>query len=357
MKISVAMPTYKRLPQLKKAVASVQAQTHTNWELVISDDEKTPGETWAWLQEVAKSDPRIRVIRNEGEKHGQIYNVNNALRACTCEWVKPLFDDDRMLPDCLAVFADAVERIGKKVEKVGGGGQRMVGSSEKGEPCRGGEGEKAGGETDDLVLLGCRAQRWRDGKYVDDEPDFTTHDLEFIPREDALLAMCQRDLWNGRTPTHCMMRVRFPDGAFVGMVENADYKHQIDVRWFGRLLERGGVAMTNKVLVCECQGECESGTSTLWKEEGFVSQEARRIYCEIWDRAEKDKRWPSRRAVDRMICGLRGVYHLRKRQFGWAIKYLALMMTSFGGIRMTVNWLRRKANPGRHTATKRQVID
>ena len=339
MKISVAMPTYKRLPQLKKAVASVQAQTHTNWELVISDDEKTPGETWAWLQEVAKSDPRIRVIRNEGEKHGQIYNVNNALRACTAEWVKPLFDDDRMLPDCLAVFADAVTRIEKKYND-----STITHSS------------FLISHSTPVALIGARAQRWRDGKYVDDEPDFTTHDLEFIPKEDALLAMCQRDLWNGRTPTHCMMRVRFPDGAFVGMVENADYKHQIDVRWFGRLLERGGVAMTNKVLVCECQGECESGTSTLWKEEGFVSEEARRIYCELWDRAEKDKRWPSRRAVDRMICGLRGVYHLRKHQFGWAIKYLALMLTSLGGTRMTINWLRRKANPGRHTATVRQVV-
>ena len=44
MKVSVAMPTYKRLPQLKRAVDDVLSQTYKDWELVISDDEEGEGE-------------------------------------------------------------------------------------------------------------------------------------------------------------------------------------------------------------------------------------------------------------------------------------------------------------------------
>lgn len=41
--ITVAIPTYRRLPMLRRAVESVFAQTFTDWEMVGSDDE-TPQE-------------------------------------------------------------------------------------------------------------------------------------------------------------------------------------------------------------------------------------------------------------------------------------------------------------------------
>lgn len=44
--ISVAIPTYRRLPMLRRAIESVFAQTYADWEVVISDDEAPSGETW-----------------------------------------------------------------------------------------------------------------------------------------------------------------------------------------------------------------------------------------------------------------------------------------------------------------------
>ena len=38
MLISVAIPTYKRLPFLKKAISDVMAQTYQNLELIVSDE-------------------------------------------------------------------------------------------------------------------------------------------------------------------------------------------------------------------------------------------------------------------------------------------------------------------------------
>ena len=320
MKISVAMPTYKRLPQLKRAVADVQNQTFRNWELVISDDEKDPGETWAWLQNLAQEDARVKIVRNLGENHGQIWNVNNALRHCTGDWIKPFFDDDRMLPDCLEVFASVAEAH------------------------------------PELAMIGARAQRWRNGMHVGDEADFTTHEFEMIPDGAmARLAMCLYDTWNGRTPTHVLMRGDVVRGGAM-MVEDRAFKHPIDVRWFGRVLEHGGIGFTNKVLVAECQGEVPSGTSELWKEEGSVTEQLRRVYAEIYnrakDRGEADD-WPTLKTIDAEICGIRGLYHLTKCQWLWAFRCLARAAICPSAWPKIVRWLRAKRNPGHFTATER----
>lgn len=321
MLISIAMPTYKRLSFLKKAVADIFAQTWTNWELVISDDEEEEGDTWKYLVELVNADARVKILKNACGNHGQIYNVNSALSACTGEWIKPFFDDDRMLPTCLADLA-------------------AVATSEL-------------ATRENVVMVGCRAQKWRNGVHVGDDENFTRHSIEVIPQKQVLKAMCLLDNWNGRTPTHMLMRgdvIR--SGAT--MVEDSDFKHPIDVRWFGRILEHGAFAMTDKVLVCECQGEVASGTSELWKEEAFVTEELRRVYCnEIWERAERDSTWPTRRTVDGLVCGVRGIYLLRIGQWRTSLKYIMRFLTVPSAWTKLIAWCQRKYKPGSHAVTER----
>ena len=321
MRISIAMPTYKRLPFLKKAVSDVLAQTWTDWELVISDDEVGEGETWTYLTNLAKTDSRITILKNTRGKHGQIYNVNSALNVCTGDWIKPFFDDDRMLPTCLAdLISVATSELAVR---------------------------------ENVVMVGCRAQKWRNGVHVGDDENFTRHPIEIIPQDQVLKAMCLLDNWNGRTPTHMLMRgdvIR----AGATMVEDSKFKHPIDVRWFARILEHGAFAMTDKVLVCECQGEVASGTSELWKEEDVVTDELRRVYCDqIWARAGKDRMWPSRRTVDGLVSGVRGIYHLKigqKKSGMKCILHAATIPRAWGKIAM---WCLRKKTPGSHCATSR----
>ena len=324
MTISVAMPTYKRLPQLKRAVEDVFNQSWKDWELVVSDDEEGEGETWKWLQELAAEDPRVHVLKNTRGKHGQIYNVNSACMATHGEWIKPFFDDDRMLPNCLEEFARLIEcSLAKK---------------------------------NNVVMIGCRGEKWRNGAKAGEDKNFLAHECEVIRQGDVLLAMCLFDRWNGRTPTHVAMRGDVVRGGAL-MVEDSFVKHPLDVRWFGRVLEHGAMMMTDKVLVCECQGEVESGTSQLWKEEGLMTEENRKVYLEIYDRAEKDSRWPSRRAVDCEICGIRGVYHLKNRQCWTGLKYCLYSMRSLTGLRLAAEAICRLRSPGTHIPTERIAED
>lgn len=97
-KVSVITPAYKAARYIGQAIESVQAQTLTDWEMIIVDD-ASPDET----AEVVKrylDDPRIRLIRSERNR-GNGGARNLALEAAQGEWVAPLDADDWFAPERL----------------------------------------------------------------------------------------------------------------------------------------------------------------------------------------------------------------------------------------------------------------
>ena len=97
-KVSVITPAYKAARYIGQAIESVQAQTLTDWEMIIVDD-ASPDET----AEVVKrylDDPRIKLIRSERNR-GNGGARNLALEAAQGEWVAPLDADDWFDPQRL----------------------------------------------------------------------------------------------------------------------------------------------------------------------------------------------------------------------------------------------------------------
>jgi glycosyltransferase involved in cell wall biosynthesis len=96
--ISVVLATYNRRHSLPRAIASVQGQGGTRFELVIVDDASSDG-TLAYLATLA--DPRIRVItcdRNRGPSAAR----NSGLAAARADIVAFLDSDDTYRPGRLA---------------------------------------------------------------------------------------------------------------------------------------------------------------------------------------------------------------------------------------------------------------
>lgn len=95
--ISVVITTYNRLDYLKEAVASVEAQTFKNWELLVIDDASSD-KTWDWLR--ALQNEQIRVFRQEKNSERAAAR-NRGLSEAKGEFIMFLDDDDRLRPDAL----------------------------------------------------------------------------------------------------------------------------------------------------------------------------------------------------------------------------------------------------------------
>ena len=99
--VSVVTPFYNTADYLRECIESVFAQTYTNFEYLLVDNQSTDGSAEI-AAHYAKRDPRIRLIRN-AEFVGQIRNYNEALRQVSSEarYVKMVLADDYIFPECL----------------------------------------------------------------------------------------------------------------------------------------------------------------------------------------------------------------------------------------------------------------
>jgi len=90
--VSVIVPTYNRADTVKRAIASVQAQTFQDWELIVVDD----GSTDDTSSVIAGLDPRMVVIRQENQ--GISGARNTGLTSSTGQYIAFLDSDDEWLP-------------------------------------------------------------------------------------------------------------------------------------------------------------------------------------------------------------------------------------------------------------------
>lgn len=102
---SIVLPTYNRARLLDRALASVSAQSHAEWELLITDDGSTDG-SWTTLCDWIRRDRRIRCWRHNNR--GQAESRNEMLHHARAPWVVFLDSDDEFLPDHLALRYQAI---------------------------------------------------------------------------------------------------------------------------------------------------------------------------------------------------------------------------------------------------------
>jgi GT2 family glycosyltransferase len=103
--ISIVMPVFETHPPwLEQAIASVRAQIHPKWQLLIADDASASPQVAAILDSAAASDPRIDLIRLPA-RAGISAASNAALARAGLEYVTFLDHDDTLAPHALAAMA------------------------------------------------------------------------------------------------------------------------------------------------------------------------------------------------------------------------------------------------------------
>lgn len=107
--ITVITPTYKRHQYLKNAIDSVLAQTYTDFELIIIDDNLQESVERNLTEKLVQeySDSRIRYIKNE-KNLGGAASRNVGIAMAKGDYIAFLDDDDIYLPERLRVQVEAM---------------------------------------------------------------------------------------------------------------------------------------------------------------------------------------------------------------------------------------------------------
>lgn len=90
--VSIVTPTYNSSKYIEETYNSINAQSHTNWEWLVTDD-CSSDETFRILKNLASCDGRVKIFINDSNS-GAAVTRNKSLSAAQGEYVAFLDSDD-----------------------------------------------------------------------------------------------------------------------------------------------------------------------------------------------------------------------------------------------------------------------
>jgi glycosyltransferase involved in cell wall biosynthesis len=106
--VTVCLPTIGRTRYLELTIDSLAKQTRSDFEVLVLDN-ASPPDARARLEEWARREPRVRILRAD-PRVPMFANFNRGIRAARGRYVTFFHDDDVYHDDFLAVLVGALER-------------------------------------------------------------------------------------------------------------------------------------------------------------------------------------------------------------------------------------------------------
>jgi len=110
VRVSVVIPAFNAASTIEKAIASARLQTEDNLEIIVVDD-ASRDQTLEIVAEVARSDARVRLLR-QPVNAGPAAARNRGIAAAKGDWIALLDADDSYFPERLAKLLDLADRMG-----------------------------------------------------------------------------------------------------------------------------------------------------------------------------------------------------------------------------------------------------
>jgi len=98
--VSICIPTYNGDLYIKECLNSAINQTYENIEIIISDDNSQDDTIYLINSILSKTNIDHKIITNHSSR-GVADNWNNAIKKSSGQYIKMLFQDDYLYPDCI----------------------------------------------------------------------------------------------------------------------------------------------------------------------------------------------------------------------------------------------------------------
>ena len=113
--VLILCPLWDSEQYIRQEIESVLRQTHTNWELLFSDDGANQA-TMDIIHEFMEKDSRIRMMGNDTGRHGSHGNYRNLIinadtKNDSFDYYAYMDNDDIWKPDKLEVYIDRAEEV------------------------------------------------------------------------------------------------------------------------------------------------------------------------------------------------------------------------------------------------------
>jgi glycosyltransferase involved in cell wall biosynthesis len=103
--VNICIPLYNGSTYLSQCLDSILAQRYKEFKVIIIDD-RSKDNSLEIAQRYQKKDTRIKIYQNQ-ENLGLVQNWNKCILLSRAKWIKFVFQDDILLPDCLELFLAA----------------------------------------------------------------------------------------------------------------------------------------------------------------------------------------------------------------------------------------------------------
>jgi glycosyltransferase involved in cell wall biosynthesis len=97
--VSICIPSYNGQAYLREALHSAVQQSYPHLEILVVDDGSTD-DTVAIVKEFAARYPHVRLVHNTS-KGGMVANWVRCIEEARADWIKFLFQDDLLAPNCV----------------------------------------------------------------------------------------------------------------------------------------------------------------------------------------------------------------------------------------------------------------
>lgn len=111
--VSLCIPIFNGEEFIQEALKSVQSQTYPNLELIVSDDGSEDTSIEIIKKHLVDLPFRCKLVANVSQGIGE--NWNNCILHASGKYIKFLFQDDILYPDCvneMIVLAEADDKVG-----------------------------------------------------------------------------------------------------------------------------------------------------------------------------------------------------------------------------------------------------